>query len=142
MNDTLSFVYEGETMSQYEVKIANAKAAVVISNLKCVDCPGDPKMHVGFDVSFESYEYKFKVNFSEMLYMQFDFKRGTSQIVDENFQERRLIIDSDSVCLQILQNNNDELSDIQLQFTLKVDSTKVDNFKIELCAYVDHILKR
>ena len=125
-----------------EIKIENSKASITVSNFKCVEdaYPGDPKIHVSFDVCFESHEYKFSTNFSEMVFCQFDFKKGINQIVDEMLQEKRLVIDKDKITLQVEQDP-DELSDMQLRFTLKADPDKIDDFKIELNAYVDYLLK-
>ena len=124
-----------------EIKIENTKAAIIISNLKCVDCPGDPKMHIGFDVSFELPGYKFSTNFSEMLWDQFNVSRGSSQISDEFCHEKRLIIDRDKISLQIKQDHDDELADMQLHFVLKVDQDRIDDFKIELNAYINYVLR-
>lgn len=104
-----------------EIKIENAKTSVTVSNLKCTedDYPNCPRMHVSFDVSFESHEYSFSTNFSEMFYTQFDFKRGANQIIDECFPEKRLIVDKDKISLQIEPDSNDELTDIRMYFSLK-----------------------
>lgn len=128
-------------MDKLQIKIENIKASIIISDLRCVDWPGDPKMHIGFNVEFDSFDYKFSTDFSEMFYSQFEFKRGVNQIIDECYPEKRLIIGKDEVCLQI-KTDPTELANTQVAFSIKVDSDKLDDFKTELRACVEYVLQK
>lgn len=127
-----------------KVKIKNSEASFTISNFKCVEdeWKDHPKIHISFDVNFKSQEYEFSVNFSEMFYGQFDFKRGVNQIVDECHQEKILIIKKDEISLQVKQEANDKLMNINLEYTIKVDEDKIENFKIELKSWIEYVLNK
>lgn len=72
-------------MDKIEIKIENIKASIAVTDLKCVDCFGDPKIHVGFNVEFNSFDYKFSTSFKDKLHKWFKSNKivdGTKFSVD------------------------------------------------------------
>lgn len=129
-------------MHDYQVTIQNAKTTLTVYGIKCTDDVADHcNLHVGFTVGIISSNYKFVVNFEEMVFYQFDFKRGTNEIVDENNTDKRLIIEKDKISLHI-ERTEDEFNKVDINLSFRFDPEKIEDFKIELKAYAEAVLGR
>lgn len=130
-------------MHDYQVTIQNAKTTLTVYGIKCTDDIADHcNWHVGFTVGIISSNYKFVVNFEEMVFYQFDFKRGTNEIVDENNTNKRLVIEKDRISLHLDKNETDDFNEIEINLSFRFDPEKIDDFKIELKAYAEAVLGR
>lgn len=129
-------------MNDYQVTIQNAKTTLTVYGIKCTDDVADHcNWHVGFTVGIISSNYKFVVNFEEMVFYQFDFKQGTNEIVDEINTDKRLIIEKDKISLRI-ERTEDEFNKVDINLSFRFDPEKIDDFKIELKAYAEAVLGR
>lgn len=128
-------------MKDYKVKIENPETSITISDFKCVDCVGDPKLHLSFALNIDSLGCKFSAIFTEMVVYQFDFKQDENEIVDENHIEKRLIIKRDEISFE-LNKYEKEFNEVGVNFVFKFSPEKIEDFKIELKTYVNAVLCR
>ena len=112
------------------IKTGNVKASIEIIDLKLCD---DDYCHYMFDVLLSCADFSFRTNFSEMYLLL--LKRGDT-ILDENIQEKHLIIDKEEIRLEIL-SNPDELSDFEMKYCVRLDKERIDDFLIEFNAVLE-----